>query len=82
MADGVEACRTATADVERRVRKYAEEDPTEAPMESDPPRRPPTKQQLAITKLEGLLAQLQAVLVSPYCRLSSCAIAITSGTRL
>jgi hypothetical protein len=75
MNDGLEGCRAALSDVERRVRKYADEDPTEEPMlapepghESEPAKRAPTKQQIAIVKLEGLVAQLQAVLVTcRYC---------------
>ncbi len=71
MADGVDACRVALADVERRVRKYAEEDPTELEMqpleEGQAPadqKRSLTKQEVAITKLEAVVVQLQTVLVS------------------
>jgi hypothetical protein len=55
--------------------RYAEEDPTEEPFlapepgkEGEPPVRGPTKQQISITKLEGLLGQLQIVLVGAHCR--------------
>ena len=73
LGDELSACRSALSDVERRVSKYAEEDPTELPMlpveagaegtEAPPPQRAPTKQQESLTKLAAALMQLQSMLV-------------------
>lgn len=70
MSDCADVCRSALADLDRRVRKYAEEDPTELPLlpleEGQDPatqKRMPTRQQQALVKVESAIGELQRVLV-------------------
>ena len=80
MVDCVDACKSAGADVERRARKYADEDPTELPLlpleegqAEGTQKRMPTRQQQALAKLESALAELQKSLVRALSfRLPSC----------
>ncbi len=76
MADCFEGCKNALADLERRVRKYADEDPTELPFlpvepgqEEAPQQRMPTRQQQALAKLDAAISDLQKALVRCCCAL-------------
>jgi hypothetical protein len=72
MGDGVELCKSALSDVERKVRKYAEEDPTELPMntvkegDAEVQRRSLTKQEQALAKLGAANADLATLVVRRY----------------
>jgi hypothetical protein len=71
MVDCFDACKVASSDLERRVRKYADEDPTELPLlpaeegqaEADR-KRMPTRQQQAIGKLDDAVRELQSAMVT------------------
>jgi hypothetical protein len=84
MVDCFDACKTALVDLERRVRKYADEDPTELPclppepgQEGAPPKRMPTRQQQALAKLDATISDLQKSLVSAgVCSVLGCFVAL------